>query len=363
MSFEKKNPDPSAEGDSFLNDILNRIRGGKSKMEDPAVKKMEQCKKFIDDTMVSLVPQFYQKGVDGFGKGFVTTVDVHSVQHGSHFEARSPFMSMTATTSMGGENSKYKVNEDALGCFVSEDFSVIEVFDGAGGSGHQSGQLASAVGVMRATEAAIAGMSVKEIGQQVHEAVKQKTPGGYTAGVIMKAYNDGKVEAVYAADTRMLTLRKGAPVPEGTTKFQNMAALIIDSEMKLSEDKRTLSSKDFYTMENLNQITGSFGGTNEFRSEPGEIAFQSEKGDVVVIATDGVWDNISDYEISMWSKENPDPNELLKKIMDEALKRNNVRGPFEIQHDAKTLVTKQIYAERKESRGWGDNVTACVVVL
>lgn len=260
-------------------------------------------------------------------------------------------------TDVGGPRSKYSLNEDSLAFIAKPDRTVIAIVDGAGGSGTygsgiRAGRLASRVvdgALFKAVQEHKTDLAAA-VNQEVIEQYNEYK--GYATGVIVDIVTRDKkifVRMDYAGDSKALTLRKHRRYAPGSTRFQNLAQQDID--------QGRVAPHEYYTHGRLNVITGGFGVAGcQNNAEPiGTVEFEGRGGDTIVVASDGFWDNVSEYEVERLSAAHESSESLQKALFALAYERNNTRDPFRIKHDEKTDVTKYPSS--------GDNITVAVIKL
>jgi serine/threonine protein phosphatase PrpC len=260
-------------------------------------------------------------------------------------------------TDVGGLRSKYTLNEDSLVLVAQPQRLVLGIIDGAGGSGKYGSSVRAGRLASRVVDGALI-KSLREHTPDLARAVNQevieqyKEFEGYATGVIVDIVVRNKKISVrmdYAGDSKAMTLRNHRRFARGTTRFQNCAQEDVD--------KGYVSPHTYYNHSRLNVITGGFGvAENMAEKEPiGTVTFDGKDGDIIVVASDGFWDNVSEYEVEQLSAQHPSSESLRQALYALAYERNNARNSFVIQHDEQTRVTKYLSS--------GDNITVAVVVL
>lgn len=262
----------------------------------------------------------------------------------------------------GGEGSKYKnKNEDTMFVATAKDGSLIAVVvDGAGGSG--DGLLASIEGNKKLTTELVAGKDIKtamsEAGARIDQARKERgiNESIYACAAVAEVKPDGKVFLNASGDSKAMTIRHGDKLDVGTTKMQNYAADLVGAG--------AIEPQDYYTNPYNNVVLGVLGKDTD-RSLQETISFDGKNGDQIILASDGVWDVVSEWEILDLSEKFTGA-ELQKAIFDLAYQRNNSTEPYKLQFNGDVAVNMPpkvgITPEGKIKLG-GDNITVQVVEL
>ena len=155
-----------------------------------------------------------------------------------------------------------------------------------------------------------------------------------------------------------MTLRGQKKFTPGTTVFQNLAQRRIDA--------KKIKGKDYYTDPYINVISGGIGLNRDDVDKPGALQFEAEKGDIMVLASDGFWDIVSEYEVEKICQESTDSQEMERKLFDLAYARNNIFGAFIIQHSETESTSKALITLKEDEDAvlkGGDNITLAVVEI
>ncbi len=290
-------------------------------------------------------------------------------QHASKsgkFEISNSVGSVAASTHFGGPMSKYgQHNEDTV--FISacrEQPLAVGVIDGAGGSG--KGELASCIALASLAHALRQQKSLPDAFQKARADVTRCGMGGDAAAVVVQATKHEQgfdVVMMWAGDCKAMTVRQGTCLREGTTVLQNMAQRAIDTH---SEQPESL-----YNSGRLHVLTGSLKLRETTNGDkPGMLAFKGQKGDMVVAASDGLWDVASEYEVVRIVQEGGTPLEIQEKIFKLAFECNNSKKPFNIDHAEGVQVSKTVSRLYPPQEGFptaydkrGDNITVAVMQL
>jgi len=262
-----------------------------------------------------------------------------------HFEKKL-LGRVDAVTSIGGPGSKYKHNEDAFVIHSDKNSLVVAVLDGAGGSGN--GELASRIGSEAFLGTVQKGDDLLDAFDVVSQEVQEEARGGYLTATALHAVRlkEGgvRINVATSGDSKVLTIRNGERLPEGTTDFQNMAQLAVTTH--------GIEPWEYYNHKFLAVITGGLGIGKSTIEPPIFKQFDHMEGDVSILASDGLWDSVSEYEVIELSKEFHG-KELEQKLFELILERNG-QDYFVIQHSPSHSIMKDGY-------GGGDNVTIVVV--
>jgi serine/threonine protein phosphatase PrpC len=209
----------------------------------------------------------------------------------THIMTYANLATVTSTTTYGGPGSKYRtINEDSFFFGINVNKSlIVGVVDGAGGScfGYLAGKLANEALATKLYE----GKNVIAAFAAADEHVILNGKGGYATGVAVEIDENRFVQIAAKGDTRAMTVRDGALVREGTT--------IIQSDVAKKIEQGILPPHAIHTAKGRNIIYSIIGNHNMPLTSS---AFQAESGDQLVLASDGLWDVISDFEITQMAK-------------------------------------------------------------
>lgn len=293
----------------------------------------------------------------------------------AEFHHQLPFGRIDGRTDTGGPRAKYDHNEDSLCVVNGKNYSLVSIIDGAGGS--DNGRLASLLGTELLTaEAEEYAQETEEqhgivpyLLRSIDEKIWNDAKGGYATGVLIELYRtaDGTLEAQVGAagDAKILTVRSGQAFSEGTTTFQNYA--------QKSVERGEIGLEGYYNHHQLNVITGGFGLRAGNPRDPFEIKkFSPRSGDSIILADDGLWDIVSEFEAVELSQQFSG-QALEQKLFELAFSRNNAVTAFSIRHNAHTTVQKQLSYIKADAIGpefahddvvaRGDNITLAVITI
>lgn len=193
-----------------------------------------------------------------------------------------------------------KFNQDRVAYAYSQDALLLVLADGMGG--HLHGEIAAALATQTLVEAferqglqpiADAQAFLADTMLQAHQAILQLPrdeagrgfPGTTCVAALLQG---GRLYAAYAGDSRLYVLRDGHLVAKTSdhSVVQQWLELGIISE----EEARTHPQR--------NLITNSLGGAQDlFYAEP-VTQLELRSGDVVLLASDGLWGPFTDREIA-----------------------------------------------------------------
>lgn len=233
---------------------------------------------------------------------------------------------------------------------------VMGVFDGMGGK--KNGRLAASSAAVGLAEGVRQRMDVVAMYRKMKNYIGEFNPEGDSAGIVVdiekddvKTGKDKRVTILSSGDSRIITIRNGNILPEGTTTPQNLA------QKELSESKIQLA--EYYNHAYLNLLTGALG-TN--KTEPEIKQFVAQEDDIVIAASDGLGDVVSDYEILELLKRHPSMEEFHYELFRLARNRQISDKPFDIEISQDTKVIKRVI-DNESRRTIGDNITIGVVKI
>lgn len=262
---------------------------------------------------------------------------------------KTPLGEIHGRSDCGGAGSKYKEeNQDAMLAGVSSGKKLFAlVVDGAGGS-HDP--LFAVRDVLAQASADLsADVDVHEILSKEYERLIELQKGkkgeekSYACAVALQLDENGKVMLVWSGDSRAVTVRRDAVLLEGSTTMQNEVAKLIKQGL--------VPPENYYTHPFNHLIKGALGLRKE---KPEFITFQAEDKDQIILASDGLWDVVSEFEVVELS-EKYRGSELQREIFKLAHKRNNSTKPFTIVH------APGVEVEMQPKFDHGDNITVVVV--
>jgi len=286
---------------------------------------------------------------EGFTFGEWSAVENEVPLSHSELEVKSKMGTVSAITDFGGPKAKRKTSEDTFFVVAQDKHLSVGVIDGVGGI--LFGERATAIGAAVAQKRFRDGDDdIVRVMDHAHMRMTQYAHGGSACAVMARIGSEDdprKVVIGSSGDCKAMTIRGGVKLEEGTTKFQNLAQRKIDEGQGKPED--------YYNDPFVGTLTSALGASGEHLEEPLDIEFKSEQGDFIVMASDGLWDNVSEYEVTQLAKECKAAAELQQKLYDLAHQRNNADEPFTIQHSADKAVQKQLKK--------ADNITIAVIEL
>lgn len=256
-----------------------------------------------------------------------------------------------AATSPGGALSRYDYDEDGFTILSKDDELAVFVGDGAGGSGN--GLFASKTAAETFLASMGNGADLMDTFEAIHDTVRDRQKEvarpmrGYLVGAAVHytKSKEGALRKNVAAcgDSKVLTIRKGKRYEPGSTVFQNLAQEMIRAGQ--------MEARDYYNSQYSSIITTALG-SDGVGMHLQMHACDHEPGDVTIIASDGLWDIVSEQEIIELAGRLKG-RELQAALMDLALERGG-KMFVNIKHSPSEIVLKD------NSHG-SDNVTVVVI--
>lgn len=255
-------------------------------------------------------------------------------------------------TSNGGKNSKYTENEDGAAVIPGETPAVI-VVDGVGScktGSFPAKFITENFEMLFNAGNKLADKAMKKIANEVfwlnvkRDRNKERKTGA--TAVIAAIHEKRHVEFSWIGDCKALTVRAGHALPEGTTRMHNVAAAA------------TGDTWEYMFRPNKNIILRLIGNNPHTEmSQTETIEFQGEAGDTIIVASDGLWDVVSDYEIADMSSRYRG-KELHDNLFDLALSRQNAEDmPFDVEVEQNLKIPLTV------SENQADNITIAVIEL
>lgn len=267
------------------------------------------------------------------------------------------FGSLDASTSIGGPVSHYAHNEDGFVAVAKPDELFAAVMDGVGGS--PAGRLAARVACEVLEEKAKLGWTLEQIFDEIDRRVKEKTKyfeqskkgrvqraSSLTCAALhLKRTEEGKVlgQIAWSGDCKVMAVNNGHKIAAGTSEFQNEAQRLVDEGI--------IMPWDYFMSPWLNNITGRLGGYGRSGRTPDFSTFEHSEGNQYILASDGFWDAVSEYEVEQLSLKHKG-RELQKALFDLAYDRAQAQD-YKIEIDAELSIEKRVSS--------GDNITVMVV--
>lgn len=268
-----------------------------------------------------------------------------------------PMAHVDAITSRGGDQAKTPQNEDGYMIAQTPRQIIAMVVDGVGGHGGgiEPAHIARASfhsfvashhkGTMSTTDVA------QFIGDAIHhrnqrEPERKKNPMG-AAVVIVAIGEQHEVDVAWCGDSKLLTVRKGKKITAGTTLMHNLGAEVYEHS-------------DEYLWSEYNHVLTRFLGNDSPKAAGGKsdrIRFFGEKGDQLIVASDGLWDVVSETEVLQLAAQFKG-RELHAQLFALALSRNNAGGDMYniVRADGTTVL-------HTTQEACGDNITIVVIEL
>ncbi|OGD93616.1 hypothetical protein A2697_04135 [Candidatus Curtissbacteria bacterium RIFCSPHIGHO2_01_FULL_41_44] len=229
-------------------------------------------------------------------------------------------------------------NEDAIGFPYGEEEKGLNwaaVLDGVGGLEH--GELASRIAIEvistnlsnldPALKSEEVEKKIKETLQQASRVVSEKVPGGATTCVIVKIVEDdnGKTAVIGSVgDSRAYLLREGNL--RLITEDDSLIPVVLREEFD-DTDGSDLDKYDYAIFRQRNIVTQSLGSDQEI----GVHLYREKlnRGDMIILTSDGVHDNLTTREIEEVVAEGGDVAEaLVEKAKNRSVipKEENIRA-------------------------------------
>lgn len=214
------------------------------------------------------------------------------------------------------------INQDAF--FVMPDERIFLVADGVGG--HNDGELAS-----RTVMADIAEY-VKEkplpddaddetvknyfenviryVNTHIYDMARKNAPGGMATTLVALYLKDGKAYAANVGDSRIYQIRDGG-ITQITEDHTYVNSLVKEGIITKEQGK---------THPDRNMITRAIGAEKDVR--PDLFIFDIKEGDILLLCTDGLYNEVSDQELCEALSSAGDMRTACSALVDEA----NLRG-------------------------------------
>lgn len=266
----------------------------------------------------------------------------------NHFQ--SNIASITSSTTYGGPASKYKtINEDSYFFGISQTHQLFSgVVDGAGGSKH--GYLGGKTANTSLSQVLHHWANIERAFEDADRQVLHHAEGGYATGVAITLDQTGFVSLASKGDARALTLRNNKILQDGTTRIQSLVARKIENG--------ELPAHAIHTAKGKNIIYSVIGNRAMplYRTE-----FQAQRGDQIILASDGLWDIVSDYEIQCLGS-TLHGMQLQSALFMLAYERNNSESGFDLEFDSKQYHRIQAFLQNN-GKCRGDNITIQVIEI
>ena len=297
---------------------------------------------FMSPVRVPLSPFFGLKKVV-FDRRFEKRPETAPYNNGEPLDFTHPIGRIISATSYGGPRSKYRINEDSYFTGATKNGALIAgVIDGAGGS--LSGYLASLYANERLSEMLMKGNGVFDAFMEAHALIRERACGAYASAAVIQIDKLLNVFLGSKGDSKAMTLRHGKIFREGTTRMENLVSERVEQGL--------IRPGDFYNSPEKNIITGAIGYGHGL---PLQTAFRAMPGDRIILASDGVWDVVSEFEILRAAQEKTGM-ELEETLFDLAYARNNAQKPFIIRMSPENEVLT-------EPPRAADNITIQIIFL
>ncbi|MCP5464308.1 MAG: hypothetical protein H7A33_04700 [Deltaproteobacteria bacterium] len=253
-----------------------------------------------------------------------------------------------ATTSYGGPGSKYKdINEDSFFFGQNKNGATLAgVIDGSGGS--NQGYLAGKIANQALASSLLDNKSILESFKIADENVADFGNGGYATGIAVAIESNRMAHIAGKGDAKLLTLRDKEILLEGRSQIHSAVARHIE--------RGILPEHAIHTSSRKNIVTSVIGN---IKLPVFHTSFQTQKNDLMILASDGFWDVVSEYETVELAKTTP-AHRLQEELFELAYVRNNSTQAFFIQFSkAEMHQMRPLFARKRDCRG--DNITVMVL--
>ncbi len=231
-----------------------------------------------------------------------------------------------ATTSKGGPMSRYTMNEDVFTAYEAPHASLLTVIDGGGGS--SSGRAASILSALLLERALdqqvlddpdghptpqsldilltrINRALVAQGGQWVDEEGSAIRLFGTIAGVCFLQNEEGEAEHMITfarGDARVLVIREGVILQDASSWFQNQAGVLALGKNDPSLYWDAYRDHHSRLWSGLGVSQDAWNGAVQEPWKNTARVINVQKGDIVLLYTDGVGDVVTDFELQTWAK-------------------------------------------------------------
>ncbi|MFH0857233.1 MAG: hypothetical protein V1848_00610 [Candidatus Magasanikbacteria bacterium] len=270
-------------------------------------------------------------------------------------EGKTPLGNYKIQSTYGGPESKYQWNEDSALVHEGTDSLIVCVIDGAGGSGDGllASQEANRIMSDNIEEGKNMLQTLLEANKHINTLNETKRKKVYATFAGIEYLKDGDISILALGDARALTLRNHKTLQEGTSTLDNLA-------QKLTRDRN--NPADFYSHPKKKIILSSLGfQTKSEEFLPQDKTFTPQNDDRIILASDALWDVMSDYEIEEISKNSKTAKEMEDKLYQAVFERNNAGNTeFLIKEKIGETIQDIPYTVKK---GFGDNITIAIVEI
>lgn len=239
-------------------------------------------------------------------------------------------------THAGGPKSRYADNQDVVFFIAREEKLRFGIADGAGST--SNGQRAAAIYVDMACnqDLSLTDTFIKADEQirsetRIHGVFDSKT-SGYGAALCCEWVASDQLRIGAWGDCRALLVRAGKVVNKKTTIPQNV--------LFANYQARKITLADYYRAENPSHLTGGIG-LSDLKNilKPNIYSLSINPGDFLVIGSDGLWDIVTDFEITRLASSATDGQHLHQTLCELAFQRNNATKPIKLQLDQTSSVS------------------------
>lgn len=224
------------------------------------------------------------------------------------------------------------------------------ILDGTNGVGPQAKTLKGYNATRKANDALSASLSQGEplssAFTKAHAALLNDESLGLATAAVSVITRSGNVLLGATGDARAVLLRGGLMMHERSPTVQSWVA----NEIRQGR----LKPHEIHTHPRLSSVYGFLG--SDYGDLHEERSFSSTSGDQLILASDGIWTVVTDYEVERLATRFKG-EALLVAIFDLAFQRNNSDSPFEV------LFSEQEPLVLNVEKNGGDNMSILSVTF
>ncbi len=206
-----------------------------------------------------------------------------------------------------------ELNEDA--CFCSAEEGLWIVADGMGG--HSCGEVASALAVASVRESCLNGSDMSLAIQKAHHDVltaaknDASADGMGTTIVTAKANNDDQCLISWVGDSRAYLWDKSLNTLKQLTRDHSLVERLLEAGL-ISENEAKIHPQ-------RHMITQCLGSKELESLQVDEVAFQWQPEQILLLCSDGLTEELSDEDITMFFTSTSDIKKLSEQLLTTAL--------------------------------------------
>lgn len=252
-------------------------------------------------------------------------------------ELETSTFSLRAASTIGGPRSRYTDNQDVVCIVEDEKQTRIVVVDGAGST--DTGRRAAIICAETTQDLALSlETAYLKADERIRAETRQsnifdpKTSGyGAVVGVDIDLQTPS-IQLAYWGDCRAVLLRQGNVERIATTVPQNA---LFDEVLQ-----GRVSLEGYYAAEGPSYLSGGLGLSDlSGINPPVGWSFIPEARDLLLLGSDGVWDQISDYEVAeLWNAHAEQSETFFTALKAFIFARNNATEPFSLRIGADRAV-------------------------